>query len=61
MAGFFPKALLSTKTVVSGISYEKSVQEKDPGNHENGGYGALEYGRAKMNGDEQDKSRRNSK
>ena len=29
-----------TKTLFSGISYEKIVQEKDPGNRENGGYGA---------------------
>jgi len=28
------------KTAVSGISYEKIVQEKDPGNREKGGYGA---------------------
>jgi len=27
---------VGTKTAVSGISYEKSVQEKDPGNRENG-------------------------
>ena len=32
---FFPRHV-GTKTAVSGISYEKIVQEKDPGNRENG-------------------------
>jgi hypothetical protein len=36
----FFQGTIGTKTVFSGISYEKSIQEKDPGNHENGGYGA---------------------
>jgi len=39
----FPRHV-GTKTAVSGISYEKIVQEKDPGNRENGGYGAFEGG-----------------
>jgi hypothetical protein len=28
--------------LIAGISYEKIVQEKDPGNRENGEYGAFE-------------------
>jgi len=34
MRKFFSRHV-STKTAVSGISYEKIVQEKDPGNREN--------------------------
>jgi len=36
---FFP-GTIGTCTPFSGISYEKIVQEKDPGNRENSGYGA---------------------
>jgi len=42
--GEFFLGTIGTKTAVSGISYEKSVQEKDPGNRENGGYGAIDCG-----------------
>ena len=35
MIPYFPRHI-GTKTAVSGISYEKIVQEKDPGNRENG-------------------------
>jgi hypothetical protein len=31
---------IGTYTAFFGISYEKSVQEKDPGNHENSAYSA---------------------
>jgi hypothetical protein len=34
----------------SGKSFEKIVQKKDPGNRENGGYGALECGWVKCRG-----------
>jgi len=37
----FSLGTIGTKTAFSGISYEKSVQEKDPGNHEYSGYRAL--------------------
>jgi hypothetical protein len=47
--GFF-YGTISTKTVFSGISYEKSVQEKDPGNHVNSGYSALGIGWMKRGG-----------
>jgi hypothetical protein len=36
MTPYFFCRHLGTKTAVSGNSYEKSVQEKDPGNRENG-------------------------
>ena len=42
--GFFSLGTISTNTAFSGISYEKSVQEKDPGNRENDGYGARNLG-----------------
>jgi hypothetical protein len=39
MTQYFPRHI-GTKTAVSGISYEKIVQEKDPGNHVKCAYSA---------------------